>query len=274
MARRFIDTQFFKSPFVRGLNAPCKLLYSFIITDCNGAGIWAKDLEIAGVYCASRFTEEDWEKNFVETGKAVDLGGGKFFFPDFIEHQYPSGLQLKNKAHTGFISELRKYDLITEEGALKPLVSPLEGAKVMVKVLGNGNGDGNSQGKGNGLGNGKVRQTEKIESNEAKEARERYESQEAEIWPTFIDFWDLYDKKQDRKKCKEKWEKLTQVEKEAIMMHLHEYVGATPDKQYRKNPVTYLNNKTWEDEDLPLNSTKNHGISEEIKRAVSSIKGI
>lgn len=32
------------------------------------------------------------------------------------------------------------------------------------------------------------------------------------------------------------------------MQHLEVYIKATPDKQYRKHPMTYLNNKSWNDE--------------------------
>ena len=32
------------------------------------------------------------------------------------------------------------------------------------------------------------------------------------------------------------------------MLHVPEYVLSTPNKEYRKNPATYLNNKGWENE--------------------------
>jgi predicted DNA-binding antitoxin AbrB/MazE fold protein len=88
-------------------------------------------------YYIIKITIKDFAKNFVETGKAIDLQNGRFFIPDFIDHQYPSGLQINNKAHGNFISELLKYDVITEieDGTFKPLQSPLQGSKVMVKVM-------------------------------------------------------------------------------------------------------------------------------------------
>lgn len=68
------------------------------------------------------------------------------------------------------------------------------------------------------------------------------------VWPCFTDFWDLYDKKTDLPKCLKKWEKIKQAAREKIMDHLALYVHATPDRQYRKNPLTYLNNESWNDE--------------------------
>lgn len=66
--------------------------------------------------------------------------------------------------------------------------------------------------------------------------------------PVFTDFWDLYDKKNDRPKCEKRWNNLTRKDQQAIMIALPAYIAATPDKQYRKDPATYLNNRAWENE--------------------------
>lgn len=131
MAKRFIDTGFYKSPFVRGLKGSLKGLYSFIICDCDASGIWNCDLEIAGVYVGFTFTQSEFNKAFVETGKAIDLKNGRYFFPDFIEHQYPNGLSKHNPAHNNITKELLKYSLI--DSNLKGLWSTSQGTKVIVK---------------------------------------------------------------------------------------------------------------------------------------------
>ena len=132
MANRFIDTSFYKSPFVRGLKGSLKGLYSFIICDCNGAGIWTADFEVASLYIGFEISRNDFEV-FINSGKAIDLNDGRFFFPDFIEHQYPKGLSDTNPAHNNIILELKKFNLIDEN--LKPLESPFQGTKVMDKVI-------------------------------------------------------------------------------------------------------------------------------------------
>lgn len=76
-----------------------------------------------------------------------------------------------------------------------------------------------------------------------------------EVWPTFDDFWDLYDKKIDRPKCERKWKRLDQKTREAIMAYLPEYVRRTSEKRFRRNPYTFLNNNTWEN-DYPEERTK------------------
>lgn len=64
----------------------------------------------------------------------------------------------------------------------------------------------------------------------------------------FDEFWKKYDKKVDREKCLKKWMKLKQSEIEQIFQNIEKYVESTPDKQYRKNPLTYLNSKSFENE--------------------------
>lgn len=67
---------------------------------------------------------------------------------------------------------------------------------------------------------------------------------------TFEDWWNLYDKKVDLKKCRSKWKKLTREQKDKCFDHTPKYVSATPDKQFRRLPATYLNNENWNDAEL------------------------
>lgn len=75
----------------------------------------------------------------------------------------------------------------------------------------------------------------------------------AEIYPTFQDFWDLYDKKRGKPKAQLYWDKLTHEEKEKAMQHIPMYIESQPDKKYRKDPERYLRYKCFEDEII------NHG---------------
>lgn len=69
-----------------------------------------------------------------------------------------------------------------------------------------------------------------------------------EIYPTFDDFWNLYDLKEDKKDCIKKWGKLTQSEKELIMLYIEPYKLSLSDLKYQRNPVTFINKRTWENE--------------------------
>lgn len=64
----------------------------------------------------------------------------------------------------------------------------------------------------------------------------------------FERFWNEYDNKKGKDKCQAKFNKLSEAEKEKIFESLPDYVASTPDKKYRKNPLTWLNGKHWNDE--------------------------
>lgn len=64
----------------------------------------------------------------------------------------------------------------------------------------------------------------------------------------FETVWDMYDKKVGRKKCEAKWRKIPFKKRLLIMRHVPMYVASTPDKKYRKNFETYLNQEAWNDE--------------------------
>jgi len=73
----------------------------------------------------------------------------------------------------------------------------------------------------------------------------------------FSVFWNLYNKKQDTSKCQKKWNNLGVGDQRAAMEALPKYLQSTPDKQYRKNPATWLNGRCWEDE-IGLSSDKDY----------------
>jgi hypothetical protein len=82
-----------------------------------------------------------------------------------------------------------------------------------------------------------------------------------DIYPTFDDFWNLYANKKDKEACVPRWNKLTQKEKEAIMEYLPAYIQSTPNKEFRKNPKTFLHNKSWNNE-ITTNKSTADRISE------------
>lgn len=123
MAKRFTDSDKYKKPFFRGLKGPYKLLWDYLYHDCDNAGIWIKDFEIAQLYLGSDMVvnEQDALKNFGDR-IIVFEEGSKWFIPGFIEFQYDctiNTLNPKNNAHLSVIKKLTKMGLM----------SPLSGAK-------------------------------------------------------------------------------------------------------------------------------------------------
>jgi hypothetical protein len=83
-------------------------------------------------------------------------------------------------------------------------------------------------------------------------------------------FWNEYDKKVgDKQKLKKKWNKLTDEERQNAMNYIELYKQSVPDKQFRKNPETFLNNKSWNDEIINRNNTTIHKLSYTEREAIA-----
>ncbi len=92
-------------------------------------------------------------------------------------------------------------------------------------------------------------QTSNRQVTPTKETKQLQEDKKEEnIYPFFEDFWNLYDKKNDKPKSLNKWNKLSQEVKEKIMIYIPKYKISQPDKKFRKNPITFLNNESWNNE--------------------------
>ncbi len=81
-----------------------------------------------------------------------------------------------------------------------------------------------------------------------QEEEEQEEEKEQEEKIDFDVFYNLYDKKVDGKDSKLKWDKLDLQTQQLILSIVPKYIKSTPDKQFRKSPLVYLNKKAWEDE--------------------------
>lgn len=119
MGKRFIDTEIFRKKFVKGLSSDYKLLWIYILNDCDFCGVWNEDLEVASLRLGVDFNRENVLKNFGEKIQIIE--NDKWFIPSFIEFQY-GVLNPKNRVHNSVINNLNKYKI-------KPLTSPLQGVK-------------------------------------------------------------------------------------------------------------------------------------------------
>jgi len=108
---------------------------------------------------------------------------------------------------------------------------------------------------------GKLKQEEEIEEITSKSYDNHMEDENKDINIIkankvnipFEDFWNLYQKKVGNKeKLEIKWNKLKDEERVKTMQHIPPYIKANPDKKFRQNPETYLNNKSFNDEIIGL----------------------
>jgi hypothetical protein len=232
MSKRLTDTNKYKKPFIRGLQGAYKLLWDYLYHDCDHAGIWIVDFEVAQVYLGQdmKVNKSDALRYF-NNGEVriIELENAtKWFIVPFVEFQYGT-LNDLNRAHNSVIQILRKYNIWDEEtkNINKGLIRPLEGCKDKDKD---------------------------IVKDIVKDKESKIEKKPSKI--SFTDFWDLYDKKRgDKIKLEKRWNELSKKDQEAIMLYIPEYIKAQPNKTYRKDPATFLNNRSWNDEIISSKST-------------------
>lgn len=131
MAKRFTDTDKWKKPLLKGIPASYKLLWLYICDDCDHAGIWQVDMQVAGIRIGEEVNEQEAIRIFGAKIIVFDEGE-KWFLPGFIEFQYGE-LNPQNRAHQSVLKILTKYGLVENEEKNKPLTSPLQGAMDMDK---------------------------------------------------------------------------------------------------------------------------------------------
>lgn len=99
-------------------------------------------------------------------------------------------------------------------------------------------------------------QSKSKSKNKSKNLRDLYRSK-------FDQFWNAYDKKVGRKPTLQKWRSLELEDINQILLFVPNYVQATPDPQFRKNPLTFLSQRAWEDEIIERNKNgKTNGIQQ------------
>lgn len=225
MSKRFIDTGIFDDDWFMDLSKEAKLLWIYCITKCDHAGL----IKINPKLCGIQTDIKDLDGTIKQLGnRLVTVSERLYFIPKFIEFQYPGFPNSKVRQQQSAVEILKKHNLFDE--------NKLTISKLLTNSYDNDNDNVN-------VIEGGVGETINI---------------------PFETFWNLYGKKQDRIKCEGKWKRLSNKDRNACIDAIPAYVKSTPDIQYRKNPATYLNNKSWENEvgvitkPTPSNPTQNY----------------
>jgi hypothetical protein len=108
------DTDKWKKRFLRELKPQHKLLWFYILDDCNHAGIWEVDIEVASIRVGEELIYDMLPQAFLDKIVIFD-NGDKWFIPEFIDFQYGE-LNPNSNVHKSVIALLDKYNL---EGYLK-----------------------------------------------------------------------------------------------------------------------------------------------------------
>lgn len=125
MSKRFTDTNKYKKAFFRSLPGAYKLFWDYLYHDCDHAGIWHVDIEIAQIYLGKDMQiDKETALDLFNAGEErvrVLNNGAKWLIIPFIEFQYGE-LNPANRVHASIIS------LLSQE-KIKGLTSSFEGAK-------------------------------------------------------------------------------------------------------------------------------------------------
>lgn len=141
MSKRFTDTEKWKKSFIRGLQGPYKLLWLYVLDDCDMAGVWQVDIEVAQIRIGEKIDTEKAIEIFGDRVQQFD-NGKKWFLKDFVLFQYGE-LKDTNRMHLAVINILKKNNLkVHTDAPTEPL------------PRGQGQGQGIIQGQGNGKGQG------------------------------------------------------------------------------------------------------------------------
>ena len=116
MAKRFVDTSLWKRKWYRCLPPKMKLFYFYMITNCDHAGMYDVDLELAEFQIGMPVKEKDIDEHLKEHIKVIK--DDKWWVKAFPDFQYGE-LNPNVKAHASVIKILTKYNcLVTVPNSL------------------------------------------------------------------------------------------------------------------------------------------------------------
>lgn len=114
MAKRFTDSEKWKKRWFRTLSNRNKVFWMYLLDQCDHAGIWEVDFELAGYFCQS-IDENEIRGVFKKQYREFD-DGKRWFVHDFVDFQYGE-LNPNVNAHKSVINRLNKHSLFGVKGA-------------------------------------------------------------------------------------------------------------------------------------------------------------
>lgn len=112
MPKRFTDTDKWRKIWFRKLSPKHKCFWEYLRDNCDNAGIWEVDFELASFQIGCELDQQEIKEVFKK--QFIELNSVKWFLTDFIEWQYNCSikeLNPKNNAHLSVIRALEKYKI-------------------------------------------------------------------------------------------------------------------------------------------------------------------
>ncbi len=227
---RYVNTGFWDDSWTAELSVKEKLLFLYLLTNplTNMAGIY--EISFRRIMFDTGLTKDDIRKalkGFERVRKVFYLEDCNYvILTNFLKHQKLNANMIK-----GVISLAEKFNPLVIEF----LQMDSKGFESLSKALNNLNTNINLNLNTNTNTNQQTSTSEDV-------------AVESDNEKAFDSWWELYEKKGNRKKTLEKWIKLDQEQRDKCFHVVTDYVKSTPEKQYRKNGETYLNQEAFNDE--------------------------
>jgi len=109
MAKRFVETDLWKKKWYRKMPPRMKLFYFYLLTNCDHAGMYDVDLELAEFQIGMEVKQQDVDKHFQDHIEVIKED--KWFIKKFPEFQYGE-LNPNVKAHASVIKILTRYNCL------------------------------------------------------------------------------------------------------------------------------------------------------------------
>jgi hypothetical protein len=105
VAKRFTDSDKWRKPWFRALNAPAKMAWIYLTDNCDHAGIWPAAFDLMSGDVGIHVDEESLVRWFGD--KIIKIDETKFFIAGYVEFQYGE-LKSDSKPHLSVIRILEK----------------------------------------------------------------------------------------------------------------------------------------------------------------------
>lgn len=154
MSKRFTNTtKWTKNPWFRALRPRHKLLWLFLVDECDQVGSWKVDLQLASMLIGDRYTDQDLK---ALEPKVMKLRNQEIWIPSFIVFQYAT-LKATSPAHKGIARNiLRLIDgLPVKDQETVAVISSLKSVLSSETLSDPPGRVDDSTGKGKGKGEGK-----------------------------------------------------------------------------------------------------------------------
>lgn len=222
MAKRLIDTDVWDNKWFRTLPVKMKAAWLYIRDKCDNAGVWEEDCELMSYQIGAEVSLD--ELTGALSGRIKKVGDTKIWITGFCEETWGflDEDNVKNYPHQAYIRLLKKHGLWNEY--LK-----------------------------------QYKTTKKPQENKSKSTRTIKEHKES-----FEIFWDEYHRvtkrpKEDKEPAFTKWKQLSYDDQVKAFKQAKPY-SKTNDSNYLKKARTYLEDKSFNNEIMPVNADDNQVI--------------